>query len=118
MNSFRNIFIVGIAVLALVFGMIIYHATGADTVDFSGEIISVEEAVDGTVLLRAEATFSGDFIFEIDRRSLLVDIDGKRISVDDLSIGDQVLIRYRRHLLVEDETKTVIKELRLFAKTS
>ena len=118
MNSFRNIFIVGIAVLALVFGMIIYHATGADTVDFSGEIISVEEAEDGTVLLYAKATFSGDFIFEIDRRSLLVDIDGKRISVDDLSIGDQVLIRYRRHLLVEDETKTVIKELRLFAKTS
>ena len=113
MNQFKNIFIFGVIVLVLVGVAIIQYATPSRTVDFRGEILGVAVAENGTVTVSAEGIFGGDFIFRIDGKSRLENIDGEEIGVEDLSEGATVDIDYRKYLFKEEEFYTV-KKLKIY----
>lgn len=115
MNTFKRIFIFGVAILLLVGVMIIQYATPSRTVDFRGEVHKVFVSEDGTVTLIAIAAEQGEFLFRIDEKSRLENCCGEEIAVENLSYGNTVDINYRKYLFKKEDMYTV-KSLKLYVK--
>ncbi len=113
MKSYKVLFIIGCAVIALIVGMIIGIALPENTVDFNGRVIEITEQEDGTYMLKAESIAGGAFSFIIDSKSGLENCCDEEITVDDISVGAIVLINYRNSLFKKAEIKTV-KDLTYF----
>ena len=107
MKSFKTLFILGCLAVTFIIGMIVGNAIVSDTVDFNGKIVSISESDDGTYTLKAESVFGGEFEFVIDGRSKLENSDGKRIYIEEIDVGDNVLIDLRNPLFSESDVKRV-----------
>lgn len=114
MKDFKGFLCVCLAVLLLVGAMIVYYAIPARTVDFRGAIHNIAFADDGTVTICATSIAGGDFLFSVDKASILLDSDGETISTSDLKEGALIDVTYRRFLFPKEEIPTV-KRLTQFA---
>ena len=89
--------------------MIIGASLHSKTVDFNGEIHNIILSENGDITIWAFSEISGERLLIIDERSVIEDLDGKKIEPESLKQGAKILVTYRKPLFKESDAYTAKK---------